>query len=53
MGYYAAYNGNSLPMFLDNVSVSSSSVKKSKETLEDGTDMLSHNVGKELPQYAA
>ena len=29
LGYYAAYSGNSLPMFLDNISVPSSRVKKS------------------------
>ena len=30
LGYYAASNGNPLPTFRDNVSVPSSSVKKSK-----------------------
>jgi hypothetical protein len=31
LGYYAASNGNLLPKFRDNVSVPSSSVKKSKK----------------------
>jgi len=52
LGYYAVYSGNSLPTFRDNLSVPSLRVKKSL-TLEDGTDMLSRNVGKELPHYAA
>jgi len=30
LGYYAAYSGNSLPTFRDNLSVPSSRVKKSK-----------------------
>jgi hypothetical protein len=29
LGYYTAYGGNSLPTFLDNLSVLSSEVKKS------------------------
>jgi hypothetical protein len=37
LGYYTAYGGDSLPMIL---------------TLEDGTDMMSRNLGKELPLYA-
>jgi len=40
-----AYSGNSLPMFRDNLEVETSA-------LEDGTDRLSRNVGKELPLYA-
>jgi hypothetical protein len=50
LGNYAALSVNPLPTFRDNVSVPSSRVKKSKKflTLEDGTDMLSRNVGKEL-----
>jgi len=38
LGCYAAYNDNSLLDFL---------------TLEDGSDRLSRNVGKQLPLYAA
>jgi hypothetical protein len=46
LGYYAASNGNPLPTFRDNVSVSSSRVKKPFSSwdfldLEDGTDTLS------------
>jgi len=37
LGYYAAYSGNSLPKFRDNLLVPSSSVKNSL-TLEDATD---------------
>jgi len=37
--YYAAFSGNSLPAFWDNLSGSS---------VEDATDMLSRNVGKEF-----
>jgi hypothetical protein len=32
LGYYAAYTGNSLPTFRENLSVLTSSVKKSKKT---------------------
>jgi hypothetical protein len=64
LGYYAASKGNTLPTFRENVSVPSSSVEKSKTkksnseildvlNLEDGTDMLSRNVGKKLPLFAA
>ena len=72
LGYYAAYSGNSLPTFRDNLSDTSSRVKKSItlhspttffkgeeiqifhfSTLENGTNRLSRNVGKELPIYAA
>jgi hypothetical protein len=56
LGYYAVSSGNSLPTFRDNVSVSSSRVKKSKKllfldflTLENATNTLSLNVGKGLP----
>ena len=42
LGYYAAYSGNSLPTFRDNLSATFSRVKK-----------LSRNVGKELPVHAA
>ena len=52
----AAYSGNSLTKFRDNSSVPSSRVKKcflGFLALEDGTDKLSRNVGKELPLYAA
>jgi hypothetical protein len=47
LGYYAVYGGNSLLTFRDNISVPSSTVKKSVFlALEDGTNMLSRNVGK-------
>jgi hypothetical protein len=57
-------SGNSLPTFQDNVSVSSSRVKKSKKNpffrffldflaLEDGTVTLSQKVNKGLPLDAA
>jgi len=39
--YYAAYGGNSLPTFRDNLSAPFSRVKK-----------LYRNIGKELPVYA-
>jgi hypothetical protein len=57
LGCYAASSGNPLPMFWDDVSVSSSRVKKSNKrkremtfffldflTLEDGADTLPRNV---------
>jgi hypothetical protein len=58
LGYYAALNGSSGPTFWDNLSVSTSRVKKSKTwaeflTLEDGNDRLSRNVGTELPLNGA
>jgi hypothetical protein len=57
LGYYAAYSGNSLPTFRDNLQVPSSSqeiqVFLDLLTLEDGKERLSRNVGKELPLYAA
>jgi hypothetical protein len=57
LGYYTAWSGNPLLTFQDNVSVPSSGLKKSNKkllfldslTLEDGTNMLVQNVGKELP----
>jgi len=52
LGYYAAGDGNSVPTIRDNQSVPSSGVKE-KTTIEDGTDRLSLNVGKELPLLAA
>jgi len=60
--HYAACSGNSLPTFRDNLSVPSSRVKIQEDrqplyldflTIEDGTDRLPWNVGKELPLYAA
>jgi len=39
--------------FQDNLWVLSSRVKKLFFTLEDGTDRLSRNVGKDSPPYAA
>jgi hypothetical protein len=53
MKYYATYSGNSLPTFRINLSVASSTVKKSSFfILEDGAEMRSWNVGKESPLYA-
>ena len=52
LSYYIAISGNSLTTFRDNLSVSSSRVKKSL-SLEDKTDILSRNVGKELPLLSA
>jgi hypothetical protein len=60
LGYCAAYGGNSLPTFRDNLTVPSSRVKKSKKdffaledetdldllTFEEGIDTLYRNVGK-------
>jgi len=43
LGYYAASSGNSLLMFQDNLSVTSSRVM-----MEDGTNMLFQRVSKEL-----
>jgi hypothetical protein len=50
-GYYAASRGDFLPTFRDNLSVPFSRVKNpwiifGFSTLEDGTDRLSRNVGK-------
>ena len=46
LGYYAAYNGNSLPTLRDN------QLAPSSRALEYGTDRKFRNVGKELPLYA-
>jgi hypothetical protein len=59
LGYYAAWTGNSVQTFRDNLSVPSSRGRKSEEkaffldflTLEDRTDRLSRNVSTELPLY--
>jgi hypothetical protein len=45
LGYYAASSGNFLLTFRDNLSVSFS--------IEDGTDKLSRNFGKELQLLGA
>jgi hypothetical protein len=45
--------GNSLLTFWDNKSFSSSRIFLDFLTLEDGTDRLSRNIGKELPLHAA
>jgi len=45
LGFYADWNGNSVPTFRNNLSVPSSEVKQSRAfclTLENGTDMLFH-----------
>jgi hypothetical protein len=52
LSYYTAISGNSLRTFRNNLSVSSSRVKKSL-SLEDETDRLSRNVGKVLPLLSA
>ena len=44
LGYYAASSSNSIPMFLDNLSVPSLRVKNLRRT-----DRLSRNVGKKIP----
>ena len=56
LGYYAAYSGNSLPTFRDNLSLSHLQGSRNAKgigfsDLEDGTYRLSRNVGKELPLY--
>lgn len=58
LGYYTAYGCNSLLMFQDNLSVPSSRSRNQRDysnflTLEDGSNRLSQNVGKELLPYAA
>ena len=54
LGYYGAGGGNSVPTIRDNQPVPSSAVKNHKKpTLEDGTDRMSRNVGKELTLLAA
>jgi len=57
--YHAVYTGNSLTTFREKQSVSSSRVEKLNNifplnflSLEDDTDNLPRNVGKELPVYA-
>jgi len=55
-GYCPTYNGNSLPTFRDRLPVglpSCSGHFLDFLALEDGTDMLSRNVGKKLPLHAA
>jgi len=47
--YFAAYSGNSLPTFRYKLLVPASEVM----TLENGTDTLHQNVGKDLPLHAA
>jgi len=45
LGYYAAYSGNSLPTFRDNLSVSSSRVKKYRQKIRVcSTRLASHCV---------
>jgi hypothetical protein len=44
-GYYAAYSGNSVPTFRDNLSVPYFLI------FEEGADLLYRNVGKESPLY--
>jgi hypothetical protein len=55
--YYEASCGNYLPTFRDNLSVPSSRFKslsrKGHLTREDETDILSRNVGKQLPHDVA
>jgi hypothetical protein len=50
LGYYAAYSGNYVPRFRDNLSVPSS---RDFLTFEDETYKLSPNAGMELPLYVA
>ena len=45
-------NGDSVPTFLDNLAIPSSTVKRSEKN-EDGTNSLPRNVGMEMPFYAA
>jgi len=52
LNYYAASSENSSPTFRDNLSVPSSRFKNPFLTLDDGTDRMSRNVGKELPLLA-
>jgi len=50
LGYYTAYSGNSVPTFRDNLSVTSSRVKKSNmNSAWTLIQRLSRNVGTELP----
>jgi hypothetical protein len=46
LGNYAAYTGNSLPVFLDSLSSPIFSVS------EEGANKLSRSISKELPLYA-
>jgi len=53
--YYAAYSGNSLPTFWDNLSLLQDGEDRlswNVITLEDGTDRLPRNSGKELQLHA-
>jgi len=51
--FCAVGGGYSVPTIRDNQLVPSSGGKKQrKKTLEDRTDMLSRNIGKELPVLA-
>jgi hypothetical protein len=57
LGYNTASSGNSLPTFRDILSVPSSRVNNPRNprrflALEDGTDRLYQNAGKELPLLA-
>ena len=57
LGYFAESSGNFLPTFRDNLPFPSSGFKNPKFLIldfgflnpEDGTEMLSRNVGKKLP----
>ena len=55
--HYTASSGNFLPMFRDKLSVPSSRFKNQEScgilNSEDGTDILSQNVGKKLPLLSA
>ena len=54
LGYYGAGGGNSVPTIgTINQSHLQRSRNKRKPTLEDGTDRMSRNVGKELTLLAA
>jgi hypothetical protein len=55
LGYYAALIGNFVPMFRDNIFMGQEVPEDFLDflTLEDGTDMLSRNVGTKLPINAA
>jgi len=52
LGYYAGGGANCLRAFWNNLSVPSSRVRNLLLTLEDGTDRLPQNVGKQLPLFA-
>ena len=52
LGHYAASSGNSLPTFRE-THVSRLQGPGIQATLEDGTDRLSQNFGKELPFHSA